>query len=413
MIIQEVTSPGGIQAWLVEDYALPMFTLYYGFEGGGAQDPAGKEGLTNFVTLALDKGTRALQRRAEELALRLSFHATTDTIFGGVEALSENRDAASQLLKRALTHPRFDADAIEDVRRRLLSFHAGEARMPWFVARVQWDAVAFAGHPYARQIAGTEATIPVITAADIRAYTARVFARDRLKVVAVGDIIPAELGKFLDDAFGELPASANLTPVPAITPVLGGRLRVADMDVSQSGVQFGVGAVPYDDPDYVAAEVLTHIVGGSGIASKLADEVRVKRGLAFSIETWLERFGNAAVFRGTVYTHNDKVAQSLDIINEVLRKIWDGALTQADLEDAQGYLIASYPLRFDSYPNIADELLGLFMAGFGPEFFENRKRLIAAVTLDDLKRVAKRMLDPKDLIVSIAGSPALQPPRTD
>ena len=192
-----------------------MFTLRYAFEGGSAQDPAGKDGLANFVTLMLDKGTLELRRSIEKLALRMRFMPTKDAVIGSLEALTENRDAAGQLLKRAVTRPRFDVDAVEDFRWRLLSFHAGEARMPSSVANTQWDAVAFAGHPYARPIAGNAATIAAITAADLDAYTARVFARDRLKVVAVGDITPDELGRFLDGVFGDLPASTSLVPVPA------------------------------------------------------------------------------------------------------------------------------------------------------------------------------------------------------
>jgi zinc protease len=232
-----------------------------------------------------------------------------------------------------------------------------------------------------------------------------------LSVVVVGDITADELGKFVDEVFGSLPATASLAPLPAIGLPSGGRLRVVDMDVSQSALSFGMGSVPYDGPDYIPAYVLNHIIGG-GVSSKLGEELRQKRGLAFSVSTWLGRYRQAAVFRGAVATRNEMVGESLDVIREELRKAWAGALTQADLENAKSYIIGSYPLRFDAHGKIAWELLRHSMLGFGPEFFENRKVMIEAVTLEDLRAVAKRMLDPENLIVSIAGSPALQPART-
>jgi zinc protease len=416
MMIRTVTSPGGIEAWLVEDYSVPMFAMRYAFEGGSSQDPVGKEGLANFVALTLDKGAGDLasidyRRRIEGLALRMGFVPGMDAIIGSIDALSETRDAAAQLLKLTLNNPRFDADAVEAARRLLVSFHAGKARMPASVANAQWHQVAFANHPYSRPIAGVEATTREITAADLRAYCERTFARDRLKIVAVGDITADELGKFLDEVFGDLPAKADLSPVSAISPVLGGRLRVADMEVSQSAVVFGMGAVPYDDYRHVSAYVLNQIVGGHGMASKLAKEVRIKRGLAFSAMTSLTPYRYASVFRGIVATRNEMADTTLDVIRTELQKLSEGGFSQADLENAQAYLIGTYPLRFDAHTKIAAELLHNSMSGFGPHFFESRKSLIADVRLRDLQAFAGRMLNPENLIVSIAGSPALQPPR--
>lgn len=417
MEVQTVTSSGGIEAWLVEDYAEPMFALRFAFRGGISHDPAGKEGLTNFVDHMLGQGAGDLtavefQRQIDDLAIRVEFKCQWDAVTGSIEALSEVRNEAAQLVGLALARPRFDADVVERIRRRLLSFHGAEARSPVIVAEAQWNAVAFPDHPYARKVAGNEASVNAITADDLKTYCRRAFARDRLKVVAVGDITAEELGVLLDLLFGALPASGDLEELPKATPVTGGRLRVAEMDLPQSVVAFGMGTVAYDSPDLIPAYVLNHIVGGNGIYSRLAAELREKRGLAYYAQTRLEPRRDAVVFRGQVATRNDKVAQTLEIIREELQKLADGHLSQAELDDAKGYLIGSYPLAFGSHGKIAAQLLDHALYGFASNYFNERKALLAAVTLDDLKRVAKYMLDPEDLIVSIAGVPALQPART-
>ena len=413
MKIQTVKSPGGIEAWLVEEHAVPMMAMRFAFEGGSSQDPAGKEGLANFVTAMLDEGagdlkSRDFQERMEDLSMRMNYEEAKDAFYGNFETLTENRDEAAKLLKLALTKPRFDEDAVERIRQQLLASLVYAARDPDKVAQNQWYAVAFAGHPYARPANGTEATVGKITGADLESYRKRVFAKDTLKVVAVGDITPEQLGKLLDEVFGDLPAKAELTPVSKTSPVTGGSQTVVDMNVPQSVAVFGMGAMPRKDPDFMPAFVLNQILGGGGFASKLMEEVREKRGLAYSVYTYVYPYQHTSIFSGGVATRNDMMGQSLDIIREELKKMADGDVKQADLDNAKSYLIGSYPLRFDTNAKIASQLLGLRMDGFGPEYVDNRNAMIAAVTLDDLKRVAKRLLDTQNLIVTIVGKPTLQ-----
>jgi zinc protease len=416
MEVKTVKSPSGIEAWLVEDFAEPIFALRFGFHGGSAQDPIGKEGLANFVTMMLTHGAGHLEavkfeQQIDELAAKVEFTLDRDAISGGIEALSEMRDEVAKLVGLALTRPRFDSNSIARVRRRLMSFHGGEARTPFSVAEKQWNAVAFGGHPYARAGSGGEESVGQITAEDLKAYHNRVFARSNLKVVAVGDITDQELGHVLDQLFGDLPAQGDAVDIPIATPVSGGRLRVAEMELPQSVVTFGMGSVAYTSPDYVTAQVVNHIFGASGLYSRLGGELRQKRGLTFNALTWLERRRHGVGLRGTVTACNGKVADALAIMREEMLKMTTGDITQAELDDAKNYLIRSYPVVFGSPSTIAERLLAHAMDGFGPEFFEQRKEMITAVSLDDVKRVARELLDPENLIISIAGTPALQSPR--
>ncbi|MEE8099521.1 MAG: pitrilysin family protein [Hyphomicrobium sp.] len=413
MKIQTIKSPGGIEAWLVEEHAVPMMAMRFAFEGGSSQDPTGNEGLANFLSAMLDEGagdlkSREFQERMEEISMRMRYEDSKDAFYGNFETLTANRDEAAKLLKLALNNPRFDTDAVERIRQQLQAALAYAARNPEKVALNEWYAVAFEGHPYARPSAGTEETVAKITGDDLEGYRKRIFAKDTLKVVAVGDINAEQLGALLDEVFGDLPANADLVAVSKTSPVAGGREKVVEMNVPQSVAVFGLGAMERKDPDFIPTFVLNHILGGGGFASKLMEEVREKRGLAYSVYTYVYPYQHTSIFSGSVATRNEAIGESLDVIREEFKQMAENGPTQTELDNAKKYLIGSYPLRFDTNAKIASQLLGLRMDDFGPEYIDNRNDMMAAVTLDDVKRVAKRLLNTDDLIVTIVGKPTLK-----
>ena len=413
MKIQTIKSPGGIEAWLVEEHAVPMMAMRFAFEGGSSQDPTGNEGLANFLSAMLDEGagdlkSREFQERMEEISMRMRYEDSKDAFYGNFETLTANRDEAAKLLKLAINNPRFDTDAVERIRQQLQAALAYAARNPEKVALNEWYAVAFEGHPYARPSAGTHETVAKITGGDLEGYRKRIFAKDTLKVVAVGDINAEQLGALLDEVFGDLPATADLVAVSKTSPVAGGREKVVEMNVPQSVAVFGLGAMERKDPDFIPTFVLNHILGGGGFASKLMEEVREKRGLAYSVYTYVYPYQHTSIFSGSVATRNEAIGESLDVIREEFKQMAENGPTQTELDNAKKYLIGSYPLRFDTNAKIASQLLGLRMDDFGPEYIDNRNDMMAAVTLDDVKRVAKRLLETNDLIVTIVGKPTLK-----
>ena len=409
MNIQQITSPGGIQAWLVEEHSVPLISMRYAFDGGSSQDPEGKPGVANFITAMMDEGAGDLtseeyQERVEDISMRMSYDDTKDSLYGSFETLSANRDKAVELLKLSVQKPRFDDDAVQRIRQQLVANIIYSDKDPTKVAMREWYAQAFAGHPYARPSSGTAETVSKINRDDLIAYHKRIFARDNLKIVAVGDITPAELGKLIDDVFGNLPAKAELMPVAKTEPT-GGSQRVIEMGVPQSVAIFGLGAMPRKDPDFMAAFIINHILGGGGFSAKLMEEVREKRGLAYSVYSYVQPDKNTSILVGSVATKNASMSESLDIIRNEMKKMAENGPTEADLDAAKSYLTGSYALRFDTNSKIASQLLGLMQEGFGPDYVENRNKMIDAVTLADAKRVAARLLKSNDLIVTVVGKP--------
>ncbi len=410
MDIKQVKSPGGIEAWLVESRQVPLLALRFAFTGGSSQDPADKSGVAHFLSGMLDEGAGDLdaaefQERMEDIAMRMKFDDSRDTFYGTVQTLTKNRDDAMGLLKLALTKPRFDEDAIDRVRRQLLASLAYEAKSPDRLAARKWFETAFKDHAYGTSPRGTEASLQQIGSAELEAFRKKNFAKSNLKIVAVGDITEAELGKLLDDVFGDLPEKAQLEEVAETKPARGGRLEVVEMDVPQSVAVFGMGGLKRKDPDFLAAFVLNHIIGGGGFSAILMEEVREKRGLAYSVYSYLNPMDHSAIYMGSVATKNDAIAESLDIIRSELMKIAEKGVTEENLKNAKSYLSGSYALRFDTNSKIASQLLGILVEDMGIEYVKDRNALIEALSVDDLKRAAARFLTPEDLIVVVVGKP--------
>ena len=276
---------------------------------------------------------------------------------------------------------------------------------PETVASLAWDRLAFPNHPYGRPVKGTTASIASISPDDLRSYADRVFARDKLVISVVGDIDAETLGKALDHMFGDLPANAELAPVADANPPLGPTQEIIEMDVPQSVAQFGHRGIARKDDDFIPAYVLNYIIGGGGFSSRLMEEVREKRGLAYSVHSNLFPFRHGAVFVGNVATKNEAVGQSLAVIESELRRLAEQGPTAEELESAKSYLTGAYALRFESSSSIANQLLWIQIEDLGIDYVNHRNELIEAVTLEDIKRVAKRLFEADRLITTIVGKP--------
>ena len=409
--IQAVTSPGGIEAWLVEEHSIPIIAVEIAFGGGGALDPRGKEGLANLLSGLLDEGagdrdSQAFQKRLEELAIRLGFESYRDTFWASMKTLSENREEAFALLGLALSAPRFDADAVERVRAQVLSGLKRDAEDPGKIAGRTFLATAFPYHPYGRPARGTTESVAAITAADLREAAARRFATGNATIGVVGDIDPTALGHLLDQTLGGLPATAHTGTVAETRPAPVASLTVVRKPVPQSVVRFGMAGLKRSDPDFYAAYLLNHVLGGGSFTSRLYGEVRERRGLAYSVYSYLSTLDRAGLVMGGVASANERVAEALDVIRGELDRMREDGVTEDELRDAKTYLNGAYPLRLDSNGAIAQSLVAIQLEDLGIEYMDRRSGYIDAVTLEDIRRVARRLIRPDEMIVVIVGDPA-------
>jgi zinc protease len=407
--IERVVSPGGVEAWLVHERAVPLIAVEFAFAGGAVQDPPGKAGTAALTASLLDAGagdldSTAFTDRLERKAIQMNFSAQRDTIHGTLRTLTENRDDAFELLRLAVTVPRFDAKDVEISRAQILSLLRRETTSPTDIASQRWWETAFEGHPYGRPVNGTSETVSSISIADLKSYAQRVLARQNLKIAVVGDIDAETLKVLLDRTFGALPEKPELYSIANVAPRgLGRRIEVS-LDVPQTVVDFGGPGIARQDPDFMAAYLINHILGGGSTDSRLYQEVREKRGLAYSVSDSLVWLDHAAVMLGGTATRADRAGETVDLIEKEIRHFAEDGPTAGELVEAKRYLNSAFVLNLDSSTKIAALLVQLELDGFGTDYFSRRTAMIEAVTLDDARRVAKRLLD-KGLLVTVVGKP--------
>jgi zinc protease len=348
--------------------------------------------------------SKTFHERLENHAIELGFRVGRDYFHGSLRALNEHRDEAVDLLRLALTKPRFDTEAVERVREQELSVLRRDTTNPNDLAGRRWWQTAFPGHPYGRETKGTLETVPRITVDDLRGYVRRVFARNELKVSIVGDVDERSAGELIDRVFGGLPAKHDLKPIPDATPSGLGRRIVIDVDVPQAVVTFGGPGMARHDPQFMAAYVANHILGGGSFSSRLYKEVREKRGLAYGVSDSLIWFRHAAVVLGGTATQADRTADALAVIEQQVKRMAENGPTAEELAAAKSYLKGSYALTLDTSGKIAAQLTQIQIDNLGIDYIQRRGALIDAVTIEDARKAAHRLYG-GGMLVTVAGRP--------
>ncbi|MEL7177392.1 MAG: pitrilysin family protein [Pseudomonadota bacterium] len=407
--IQEVTSPGGITAWLVEEPSIPFTALELRFRGGTSLDRDGKRGAINLMTGLLEEGSADLDSRGfavarDNLAASFDFDSYDDAVSVSARFLSENREDALALLRKALIEPRFDQAAMDRVRAQVLASIRSDLKDPDEIASDAFNAIIYGDHPYGSNEAGTVETVSALTRDDIVQAHQDTMALDNLYVSAVGDITAAELGALLDDLLGALPAEAAPMP-PRLDITTEADITIVPFETPQSVAVFGHRGIDQDHPDFFAAFILNNIFGASGFESRLMDEVREKRGLTYGIYTFLMSKDLAETMVGRLASANGRIAEAVDVIQSEWARMQTEGVTAEELADAKTYLTGAYPLRFDGNGRIANILVGMQMTGLPIDYAETRNDRINAVSLEEINRVASELMQPDALQFVIVGQP--------
>jgi zinc protease len=407
--IQEVISPGGLKAWLVQEPSIPFVALDIRFRGGASLEAADKRGSINLMTALLEEGAgemdaRAFARASEGLASSFRFSVDDDALAVSTRFLTENQDASIALLKQALQNPRFDQDAIDRVRGQVLSGILSSNKDPNDIARKTMDRLMYGDHPYGSPRSGSTETVTALTRDDLIAAHAAVLARDRIYIAAVGDITPEALGQVMDELLGDLPETGAPMPPDADVTIPTG-VTVVDFPTPQSVAIFAQKGLSQKDDDWFAATVMNQVLGGGSFESRLMDEIREKRGLTYGVYSYLVPMDLAETYQGSVSSANDRIAEAISVIRDEWSKMADSGVTQQELDDAKTYITGSYPLRFDGNQQIASILVGMQMLDLPIDYIPTRNEKVEAVTLSDVQRVASDLLDPDGIAFVVVGQP--------
>ena len=395
--IQRVISPGGIEAWLVEERSLPIITFRYGFlHGGAVQDPEGKEGLAYLMSGLLDEGAGGIssqdfQQTLNDLSMSLYFSSGRDTFYGYLQTLTPHKDRAFELLSLAVNKPHIDDEPFERIRTQIITSIQRNETRPDSIASKELSKLLYPDHTYERPVRGTVESLESITPEDIRAFRQKIFGRDNLKIGVVGDISAEELGKMIDKVFLTLPEKSNLDEISYIVPESGVTESI-ELDVPQTVIRYALPGLERHDPDYFAGYLMSQILGESSFTSWLYEEIREKRGLAYGIYISLTAYDHSGVLEGRTSTRPENVQEVIELIKQQINRMATEGPAQEELDAAKTYLTGSYALRFDTSEKIAGQLLGIQLTDRGFDYINTRNSKVNAVTLEDVKRVAKQML---------------------
>ncbi len=408
--IKQVKTPGGITAWLVEDYTLPIIAFSYAFEGGSSQDDEGKEGTVRILSALLDEGagdmdSSQFRARLEENGIEMGFSSSRDRMRGVMRTVREDRELAFSMLQTALTQPRFDQEAIDRMRDAITTFIVRSKTNPSSVGSKAVREALFSDHPYGKSTSGTEESIASISRDDIVAMHKNLFARDQLTIGVVGAISEAELSELLDKTFGALPEKSKLKDIADIKPALGDDIAI-EMPVPNASITMVYQGLKRDDPDFFAAHLMNHILGGGSFSSRLYEELREKRGLTYGVSSGIVTSKHSTYLIASNSTRAENRKESVALMRSEFERMAEKGVTQEELNTAKKYVAGSYAINnLDTSGKIAGVLVGLQTQKLGKDYISNRIKQIEAVTIEDVNRMAKKLLSVEPSVV-VVGPPA-------
>ena len=407
--IKELKTPGGITVWYIPEPAIPMISLAIGFKGGPSLDPADKLGATYVMAGLLEEGAGDFDAvefatKLEELSASFEFNSNLESITINAQFLKKNSEASVELLRAAIQSPRFEETAFERVRGQVTSAVNRRQTNPSDIASEYFNSVAYPDHAYGRPYQGTPDTIAALTVADMHDAHLRSMTKDRLYIGAVGDFTEEELANIVDHLFADLPETGADFPEPITFQAAAGTHQLV-FDSPQSVAIWGHEGISQTDPDFFPAFVMNKVLGSGGFGSRLTEEVRVKRGLTYGIQSYLAGRDFAQFYGGQVASANEDIAEAIELVRVEWQRMAEGGVTEEELEAAKKNMTGSYVLRFDGNAQIASILRYSQMDNFPIDYPQNRNSFIEAVTRDDIARVAKRLLREEDLFFVVIGQP--------
>lgn len=404
--IQEVVTPSGIKAWLVEDYTVPIISVSVEFKGGTTQDPNGLEGVTSLMAAMMDEGageldTAALKAELEQRGIELGFSADKDSVSGGMKLIVSEKSRAFELMHMVLSAPRFEASSLERIRAAYISAEKRSVNDPDSILGKRIREFLFKDHPYGKEARGTIDSLAKIKREDIVAQHQAIFAKDHLFLGVVGAISKDELITELEKAFSGLPQKAQLVEIPDIKPEFGAREHIA-FDSPQTTVSIALPGLKRNEPDFFTAHIMNHILGGGTFSSWLYEEIREKRGLVYGVGTSLVALENTAYLAGGFATRPDQAKEALELTLSQIKKMATTGPTQEELDAAKKFVFGTYAIsNLDTSSKIANVLVGLQSSKLGIDYINKRADYIDAVTLDAVKAMAKRLLSEPPMVVTI------------
>ena len=398
----------GIAVWLVENHANDLVVAQLFFEGGALFDPDNLPGLANLTSYLLGEGAGKLDSVAfrtalDKSAVSLDFQASPRSFSVDLAALAEDFHQGMKLLGLALTAPRFDADPLARVKSQIAT-HIQDLRSDPHAVASDVMRVALYGEdgPWVSPIEGTQESLEQINLGNLRTFVRNQFTRDQLTVAVVGDIEPEVLLKLIDSSLSDLPQTSQHSPRPPPSPLHKKQIVLAPFPGRQGVIFFAHAGMTRQDPDFYAAKLVVHALGGGGLNSRLHHAIREQQGLTYGVGVAMIASSKNPVLFGSASSENKNLPDLIHIVRDTWSDFSENGLSQQEFDDAKAHIIGSLPFDLSSSLGIANLLIRMQRYHLGHDYLERRANLFEAVTFDDAQAVAKRLINPEALAFGVA-----------
>ncbi len=404
--VEEIAS----NVWLVSDSSAPVISINFSFDGGLLFDPSDKPGVGRLVSILLDEGageynSQEFQKALSNNSISMGFTAGRDAFYGDIKTLTKNKDKAFELLNLALTQPHFNEDAITRMKNANIADIKDSLGNPKWLAARSFNGMLFKGHPYELPGYGHLKSMRTITRRDLMEFRYKQFTKEALKISIAGDISKAEALIAVRNIFSTLPMRSNLINVSNTPLQHKGKTILLEVDTPQTFISVANQGINRKDPDWHAATIMNYILGGGSFKARLMEEIRKKRGLTYGVYSSINSMKHANLIRADLSTSNEKASEALKVLKTEWQKMADKGVSAEELKDAKSYLTGSLLLGLTSTSAIASTLNSLQQNDLGYNYINKRNDKIKAVKLEDIQRVAKRLLKADELTIVMAGKP--------
>jgi len=407
--IQHWTLENGTRVYFVEAHDLPMVQLRLVFDAAASRDPAGKAGLAVMTSRLLAEGAGQLNadeiaRRFERVGAEFSSDAGRDMAIVDLRSLTEPAllNPALDLLALILREPSFPGRAFERERARTLIGLQRDESNPGAIVQKNFYRALYGSHPYASDPSGVPASLKTLTREDLVAHYRRYYVGRNATFVIVGDLTRAQASAVARRVAGALPAGEAAGELPKVVHE-NGQQRTIAFPAKQTHIRIGMPVLVRNDPDLFPIYVGNYILGGGGLVSRLADEVREKRGYAYSVYSYFQPMRVAGPFVLGLQTKNSQKADALKVVRRVLTEFIDQGPTARELEAAKQHLVGGYPLKLAGNRKIADQVAYVAFYNLPLDWLNTFTSRVEAVTADQIRDAFRRRVRPGELVTVIVG----------
>ncbi len=407
--------PNGLVVLFSEQRSVPLVVVHLLFKAGLLNDPPGKEGLANLTALLLTQGTKRrsatqLAQEVDFLGAKLSASGDEDYSVVTLSVLKKDLSAGFDLLADVVMNPTFPA---EELRRKVnqlkASFETDEDE-PMVVARRAFDRRLFGRHPYAYPPKGTPAGLAAISRQNVANFHHTYYRPNNAILVVAGDLSREEARDWVMKAFGRW-AKGDIPEVtlPTLPTLDRSECLVIDKKLTQANIVWGHLGIARKNPDFYALQVMNYILGGGGFASRLMDNIRETRGLAYSVGSSFEPGLEAGPFIIALETKTASAAEAVAQITAEVERLRSQPVSETELAEAKSYLIGSFPRKMDATGKRASLMAYVEFYGLGMDYPWRYPSLIKKLTAADIQRVAQKYLHPERALLVVVGDKSQLP----